>query len=85
MPKEFGEIFRIRQVRNATPKHTFFFQKNSKSISLSYLIFAGDFQVANIRTILRLNESLFNVTEMLDVVLTESKSSIERRWVDAQM
>jgi hypothetical protein len=84
MPKEFGEIFRIRQVRNATPKHTFFFQKNSKSISLSYLIFAGDFQVANIRTVSRLNQSLFNSTAFLNVILAESKSSIETRWLDAQ-
>jgi hypothetical protein len=52
---------------------------------LTFPIIPDSFQMTNIRTISRLNQSLFNSTKLLDSVLLESKSSIESRWWDAEV
>jgi hypothetical protein len=50
-----------------------------------FYLLSGSFQKTNIRSVLALNESLFNSTRFFDVILTESKSSIEARWLDSQI
>ena len=46
---------------------------------------ADNFQKTNLRSVSRLNESLFNSTRVLNVILAESKYSIETRWSYSQL
>lgn len=58
---------------------------DSESVWYNMAVSSDSFQMTNIRTISRLNQSLFNSTKLLDSVLLESKSSIESRWWDAEV
>jgi hypothetical protein len=65
-----------------TINHT---QNSSSKSGLTSPIIADNFQRTNVETILRLNQSLHQSIKTLDSVLTDSKSSIESRWMDAQV
>jgi hypothetical protein len=56
-----------------------------RSLDFHFFYCAGSFQGTNIRTALRLNQSLLNTTSILNPGVAEAKANIETRWLDAQM
>lgn len=57
----------------------------SSSFYTHFTFPADNFQKTNLRSVSRLHESLINSTSVLNVILAESKYSIETRWFYSQL